>query len=119
MDNPVHLEIHSANIDKSKDFYSKVFNWSFDRWGGPKSYWLKNSSTDNDLKITILQKTLGQGVVNTFKVESVENTLNTVIKNGGKIVVNKTLVEGSGYIAYFSDLDGNIFGIVEKNSIAK
>lgn len=119
MDNPVHLEIHSANIDKSKDFYSKVFNWSFDRWGGPKSYWLKNSNTDNDLKITILQKTLGQGVVNTFKVGSVENTLNTVIKNGGKIVVNKTLVEGSGYIAYFSDLDGNIFGIVEKNSIAK
>ena len=116
----VHFEIHSKNIDKAKDFFSKVFNWEFDRWGGPKNYWLLNSDDENSIKATIIDTTSElQGVINTIEVFSIDETLEKVVKLGGKILLKKTLVENTGYIAYFSDLDSNVFGIVEKNSLAK
>ena len=119
MSKVVHFEIHSKNIDKAKDFFSKVFDWNFDRWGGPKNYWLLNTP-ESELKATIIEAVDDlQGVINTVEVSSVDDTLKKVESNGGKVLVKKTAVESTGFIAYFSDVDGNVFGIVEKNSLAK
>lgn len=116
----VHFEIYSKNIDKARDFFTKVFDWSFDRWGGPKSYWLLKTDDENAVKATILEKSEEpQSIVNTIEVDSVEQTLLKVKENGGKVLVGKTSIESVGYIAYFTDIDGNVFGIVEKNTLAK
>lgn len=117
----VHLEIHSNNIDRTKDFFVNVFGWDFDRWGGPKNYWLlKTGSNEDSTKITILEKESDfAGVINTIEVPSIEQTLKLVTKNGGKILLKKTPIENTGYIAYFADIDKNVFGLVQKDTFAK
>ena len=116
----VHLEIHSKDIDKAKTFFSSVFGWEFDRWGGPKNYWLLKNENEYDLKVTIIDNSSSlQGIINTIEVISIDETVEKIKKLGGKELVKKTAIENTGYISYVSDLDGNVFGLVEKNSLAR
>jgi uncharacterized protein len=42
----------------------------------------------------------------------------SVGKNGGKTVVPKMPIPGVGYLAYCSDTEGNIFGVMQADAKA-
>ena len=54
-----------------------------------------------------------QSVVNTIDVSSVDEFIQKVTDAGGTIAVPKMTIPSVGYIAYFLDTDGNMFGIIE------
>jgi predicted enzyme related to lactoylglutathione lyase len=36
----VHFEIHADDPQRAIAFYSKLFGWEFNSWGGPMEYYL-------------------------------------------------------------------------------
>lgn len=105
-----YIEIPTNNIAESASFYNKVFGWNIrtrsdgsvafdDTPYGVTGTWKLNRKphTKSGLKIYIM-------------VDDVAATLASIIANGGKIVepISGTAPE---FIATFSDLSGNIFGI--------
>lgn len=53
------------------------------------------------------------GVLIHFNCEDMEDTLNKVLRKGGKIVIPKTKIEaeGKGWFAVFTDSEGNRVGV--------
>ena len=105
-----YLEIPTNNVAESASFYNKVFGWNIrtrkdgttafdDTPNGVSGTWILNRKphVESGLKIYIM-------------VDDVAATLKTIVSNGGKVVepIRGTSPE---FIATFSDLSGNIFGI--------
>ncbi|HEX3043727.1 MAG TPA: hypothetical protein VHY08_03155 [Bacillota bacterium] len=67
----------------------------------------------------IMQREESGSVYNTIDVPSVEEYIKRIVESGGSMVMPKTAVPGVGYMAYFADTEGNIFGIMEQNPKAK
>ncbi len=53
------------------------------------------------------------GYVCTITVESLDQTLDAIVGKGGTIAFAKHEIPGVGLLAYFKDLDGNIFGALQ------
>jgi hypothetical protein len=122
MRRPVHFEIHSADPDAAAKFYSTIFGWKIFKWDGPVEYWLVQTGEEGrgiDGGIVRRQgeaPARGAAVnayVCTIDVESLDETLKSIVANGGEIVVAKHEIPGIGLLAYVKDLDGNIFGVLQ------
>lgn len=117
----VHFDITSKEPQKTVDFFTKVFGWKFDDWGGPYEYWLITTGPDNKPGI---DGGLSNGdpldiVVNTIGVESIDKTMKNIEANGGKIIQQKGPIPGVGWYAAFQGPDGNKFGIMQDDPNAK
>jgi len=62
---------------------------------------------------------LGAKTVNTIDVSSVDEFVKRVVENGGTVVVAKHAVPGVGWLAYFKDPEGNVFGMMQSDESAK
>ena len=117
----VHFEIHSADPDAAAKFYSSIFGWKIFKWDGPVEYWLVQTGDGPGIDGGIVRRqgdapAAGAAVnayVCTIGVESLDETLDSIIAKGGDIAVPKNEIPGIGTLAYFKDLDGNIFGVLQ------
>jgi len=57
--------------------------------------------------------------VNTTDVDDLDATTGIVEAAGGLCVVPKMPIPGIGWLAYFKDLDGHIFGVMQADPGAK
>lgn len=122
MSRVVHFEIQSADPEAASKFYSSTFGWQIVKWEGPIEYWLVTTGTEGPgIDGGILRRqgdapATGAGVnayVCTMGVESIDDTLAAITKNGGEIVVAKHEIPNVGTLAYCKDPDGNIFGVMQ------
>jgi predicted enzyme related to lactoylglutathione lyase len=111
----VHFEIHADDPERAVKFYEGVFGWKIGKWGAPADYWLATTGEDDQPGINgAIMRRINQGTVyNTIDVPSVDEFTPKIVKAGGKVVMPKTTVPGVGYLAYCTDTEGNIFGIIE------
>ena len=42
----IHFEIHAGDPDRAVRFYSELFGWQFQKWGGPIDYYLVTTGPD-------------------------------------------------------------------------
>jgi hypothetical protein len=122
MPRPIHLEIPVDNPDRAMKFYGQTFGWTFQSWGGPQKYWLYSSgdSASPGINGGILERNpMMPGPVCTLDVASVDDASAVVQNNGGAIVMPKFAVPGVGWIAYFKDTEGNLFGMMQADPAAK
>lgn len=123
MNRVVHFEIHVDDPDRASEFYNKTFGWEFNKWEGDPNnpYWLiKTGEADKpgiDGGMLIRRDPKGN-VYNTLNVENIDKAFDDVKSNGGQIVVEKMPVPGVGWLAYFTDTEGNIFGIMQMDDKA-
>ena len=116
-----HFEIHSADPDAAAKFYADVFGWKISKWDGPIDYWLVSTGEGPGIDGGIVRRqgappasgAAVNGYVCTIVVESLDETLNAIVGKGGTIAVEKQDIPGIGLLAYFKDLDGNIFGALQ------
>jgi predicted enzyme related to lactoylglutathione lyase len=103
------------------EFYRKVFGWKFELWSGPMEYWTIRTGAGHPGIDGGLMKRMnpGQPCVNTMDVEDLDATIGVVEGAGGQCVVPKMPVPGIGWLAYFKDLDGHIFGVMQADPAAK
>lgn len=117
----IHFDMASKEPEKTIAFYSKVFGWKFDNWGGPMNYWIITTGPNDKPGI---DGGLSRGeplnnYVNTILVDSLDETINNIIANGGKITQPKGIIPRIGWFAVFQSPDGNAFGILQGDPNAK
>jgi predicted enzyme related to lactoylglutathione lyase len=118
----VHFEIEADQPERALKFYETVFDWKIEKWDGPFEYWLITTGKKDEPGIDggLSKRTEGApSTVNTIDVPSVDQYIKKVEHNGGSIVRPKMAVPGVGWMAYFKDPEGNMFGIMEEDSTAK
>ena len=116
-----HFEIGVTDAEQARSFYESVFGWQFRRWEGPEEYWLIITGADDEPGINggLMRHKDGQPrTVNTVAVASVDAVAEQVIALGGQVVVPKMTLPGVGYLAYCTDPDGILFGIMTSDPSA-
>ncbi len=121
MPKPVHFEIPSDNPERAMAFYSAVFGWTFQKWDGPMPYWLIATGPAEEPGINgglLQRRDPAQPCVNTIAVANLNETQALVQAQGGVCCIPKMPVPGVGWLAYFNDLDGHVFGAMQPDPAA-
>ena len=122
MSRVVHFDITANDVDKVIAFYEKALGWKFQKWEGPMDYWLVTTGEEGAPGIN---GGFGRpdpempGTVNTVDVANIDDAIARVKKYGGTIVRDKHEIPGVGWLAYFSDPEGTIFGMMEADPNAQ
>lgn len=117
-----HFEIEAEKPERAIKFYEKVFGWKIEKWKGPIEYWLITTGKEDEPGIDggLSKRTEGEPpTVNTIDVPSVDEYVKKVEGNGGSIVRPKIAIPGVGWMAYFKDTEGNLFGMMERDDSAQ
>jgi predicted enzyme related to lactoylglutathione lyase len=119
----IHFEIHAADPDRAERFYSGVFGWNAQHYGGPMDYRLLTTGPDDDTGINgAILRRQGPGpedappvsaYVCVIQVDSIDDIERAVPAAGGEQVVDRMEVPEVGQLAYFKDTEGNIFGALQ------
>lgn len=117
----VHFEIPCDNPEKTMDFFKEVFGWTFQQFGN-EQYWhvVTGDAKSPGINGGLLKKRdPKQPVVNSIDVTDIDQYITKIEKAGGKIVVPKMPIPTVGWLAYFTDPDGNIHGVYQNDPSAK
>jgi predicted enzyme related to lactoylglutathione lyase len=117
----VHFEIPCDDPEKTMEFFKTVFGWKFEQFGN-ESYWSAVTGDEASPGINggiMKKRDPRQPVVNSIDVANLDEAAHSIEKAGGKIVVPKMPIPGIGWLAYFTDPDGNIHGIYQNDPSAK
>ncbi len=123
----VHFEIHAGDPARAIKFYENLFGWTFQKWEGPTEYWMVITGPDDQPGINggLLQRRGeldGQAVIAyvcTVDVAAIDDSMAKAQANGGTIALPKMAIPGVGWLAYFKDTEGNIFGMMQADAEAK
>jgi uncharacterized protein len=118
-----YIQVPSEDLEGSISFYEAVFGWEVERrptLGGLVDQTTYPEFTDSTGQVGgafVLGRpaAAGAGFVPCVAVDSIEDTLNAVVANGGEVVQPRTpIVEGTDWEAVFRDPAGNAFGLYEQ-----
>jgi predicted enzyme related to lactoylglutathione lyase len=116
MPRPTHFEIPTDNPERAIAFYAAALGWTFQKWEGPMPYWLITTGPNEEPGINgglMPREHPGQPCVNTITVADLAATQAAIEKAGGTCAVPKMPIPTVGWLAYFKDLDGHIFGAMQ------
>ncbi|OGG03950.1 hypothetical protein A2W14_05800 [Candidatus Gottesmanbacteria bacterium RBG_16_37_8] len=132
MNRVIHFEIHAADTAKMAEFYKKVFGWEIRNWGNADvDYWIVMTAPDKSKEPGINGGIVGRkgsepkggepvsSFVCTIGVPSVDHYIKKIEAAGGKNVAPKMPIPGLAWLAYCTDIEGNIFGIYQDDKNAK
>lgn len=123
----IHFEIHAGDPDRAVKFYESMFGWTFQKWEGPMDYWLVTTGPDSQPGINggLLRRQGeidGQAVIAyvcTIDVENIDASIAKAQSLGSQVVVPKMPIPGMGWLVYYKDTEGNIFGMMQADPEAK
>jgi uncharacterized protein len=119
MPRPNHFEIPVDNPERAIAFYSAVFGWTFEKWDGPMPYWMVTTGPKEEPGINgglLIRRDPAQPCVNTVTVANIDETQAVIEAKGGTCCVPKMPVPTVGWLAYYKDVDGNIFGVMQMDA---
>ena len=131
MSRPVHFEIHAADVEAAKTFYSAVFDWTFEDWSGfagmPYFGVVTGPEGTPGINGAIMQRqgtfegagAAVNGAVLTMGVDDFDATADRVLGAGGRVAMPKYALPGMAWQGYFLDPDGNVFGLHQPDENAK
>lgn len=125
MINPViYFEIPVNDLSRAEDFYSNVFGFEFEReiMDGYEMSFFPSDGNVSGISGALVKgdvyKPTQNGVILYFKAENIDETLEKVLEQNGKILYLKTFNEQyKFYVAEFEDSEGNRIAVQEKISI--
>jgi uncharacterized protein len=107
-----HVEIPSTDLDRSKEFYSKIFGWEFKPFGN--GYLLFNNRkgiTAGLRKAESIAK--GDKTIFHVNVRNIDETLAKAKEAGGNTEREKITIPVMGWYALLNDPDGNTIGLFQ------
>jgi hypothetical protein len=129
--NPVvHFEIYADDPDKLEQFYTSLFDWTFQPVPGMDYRLVKTVETDSNGMATeagginggMLKRPEGYNArawVNYVNVESLEDSIDRAQKLGASLMKGKTAAPGMGWFAMLVDPQGNPFALWKSDANAK
>ncbi|MCH8908483.1 MAG: VOC family protein [Candidatus Heimdallarchaeota archaeon] len=122
--NFVHIQIGVTDLDKAKEFYSKIFDWKIYQLPGMTSMVIYEIRGDGDyvgggLHLVETQPTTGTTILY-INTEDIDKKLSTIEELGCKIILRKTQLPGGyGLVGRFEDPFGNMIGLWSEDPQAK
>ena len=112
-----HFAINADDVQRAKRFYEGVFGWTFEPWGPPDFYQIKNAGTGFlgalQGRREIVPGVPMHGYEASMGVEDLKATVAAVEANGGRIVMQPFRIEGVGELIFFADTEGNLVGAMQ------
>lgn len=108
-----YLEIPSADIGRSVAFYQAVFGWTTRRRGDGATAFDDAVGEVSGSWVTGRPVSLTPGLLIYVMVDSVEDTVESVVAHGGRIV-QPIGVDAPEVTARFADPDGNVLGLYQE-----
>ncbi len=119
MNRVYYFELPVEDMERATNFYQDVFGWKItkqDRAGGP---YFSVRTGDNDspgINGSFFQKVEGwTNISNVVNVKEINKAIKRIQEMSGEIVFAKCVINGVGYLAYFKDPDGNVFGMMQRD----
>lgn len=113
----VHFEFPADDPDRTIRFFEQAFGWTFEKWeGGTEDYWLVMTGDRSEMGIDggFSRRSAGMaGVVNVIEVPDIDDAIAAVEAAGGKITQPKMDIPQVGTVAYFTDTEGNMWGMIQ------
>lgn len=111
----VHFEIPTSDFKKSKEFYTKTFGWKMKTWGDEYMVAMTTDVDKNRMPSEVgginggfyRRKSKGQQPSFVVETDSIDKTLEKVKKAGGKVKRMRSPIGDMGFMAEFTDPDGN------------
>lgn len=107
--------IQSDNPDQAGRFYARAFNMTVKLQNGSLRLESPDARTYGRIESRTRRNLAGPA---TIRVDSVEQALEAISTNGGRVVVAKRAIPGVGYMAYCEDPEGNAFSVFSKDKAA-
>jgi predicted enzyme related to lactoylglutathione lyase len=117
-----YLDFSADDPDRAVNFYSKVFGWQINKWDGPKEYWEIKTGESNEPGIDgglSKRERIGDWTTPFINVPSIDQYIDKIESNGGKIIQPKTPIPSIGYTLLVKDTESNTIGLFEENKEAK
>jgi uncharacterized protein len=125
MNTLAYFEIQVDDPEEAIAFYSAVFGWRFEKDESvPVDYWrIQDAGPLGGLlkrPAPVPKQPAGTNAyVCSMQVEDFDAITKKVLKNGGKIALEKFAVVGKCWQGYFIDTQGNTFGVFQVDENAK
>ena len=114
MGNPLfHWELMVKDVDQAIDFYSKVFDWEFDKKNFPDYPLIKTGGNPGGGLLRKPEQVPVSSLNSYFHVEDIDATLARAIALGGRVLAPKMAIPGIGFWALFADPDDIPVGIMQ------
>jgi uncharacterized protein len=110
--------INADDVPRARDFYHKVFGWTFEPWGPPNFYRIHTGqgafySGGLQERRELVPGGRMIGFECTISVDNLDETIRAIEANGGKMVTEKFVIPHTVTVAYFEDTEGNVAGVSE------
>ncbi len=118
----IHFEIQADDVERAKKFYEKAFGWTIEKMmsadQGGMDYWGLKTRPDGQPGINggMYQRPKDKPLTTydcTLQVEDLDQSMDAVKKNGGKILSPKMEIPGVGWFCRAQDTEGNIMGLMQ------
>ena len=116
----VHFEIQADDPKRAAEFYKKTFGWKIDQMmtaeKGGMDYWGLTTGPDGTPGINggmYKRKSKDQQPTMAIETPSIDETIKKIEKAGGKITTPKHAIGEWGFMADFTDVEGNEFSLWE------
>jgi predicted enzyme related to lactoylglutathione lyase len=110
----VYLEIPTADVARSSNFYKAVFGWPIKRREDGATAFDDGVGEVSGTWVTGRPTSPDPGLLVYIMVRNVGETLETVVKNGGRVILPMG-EEIEQLIGRFADPDGNVLGLAEES----
>lgn len=108
----VHVEFHSADPTRTKQFYQQVFGWKFQEIP-EMNYALFQAPSPPHGGLQKHGEGRGPTVMNYVLSKSINATLPKIQAAGGSILVPKSEIPGQGWWAVFQEPGGTVMSLYE------
>lgn len=115
-----HFAINADDVPRARAFYERVFGWTFQPWGPPGFYQVRNAGKGLRGALQDRRALGGQpmpGIELTFAVEDLAATITQIEAAGGKLLMQPYRIEGVGELVFFLDTEGNIAGAMQYEAV--
>ena len=121
MNSLAHFAINADDVERARKFYEKVFGWKTTAWGPPGFYQIEGAGTMAALQqrraLVEGQRTVGFEC--TIAVKSIDAVEKAIKANGGKVLMERSVIVGVGTLMWFQDPEGNAFGAMQYDKTAE
>ena len=116
-----HFEIYAENPEGLVDFYRGLFGWQLDKAPGLDYWHIKDTPTNAsgvNGGLTYRPFPGPRSWVHYVHVESLDETVASLLRLGGEVLRPKTAVPKTAWYAVVSDPEGNIFAVWQPDATA-
>lgn len=107
----VHVEIHSSDPTRTREFYSETFGWEFQDI--PNMEYMMWKAANEPAGGLTKHGEKGPMVLNYILADDIERTLEKVASSGGTVLEKKTEIPGFGWWALFREPGGTVMALYQ------